>query len=209
MSKDPTRHGEAPHRDGPAGASPPTPPGAPGEAAEQAEIVSAEVVEDDPRSALERERDEARAEAASHLDDLKRLKAEFENYRKRMVREQTQLAERAALGLIDRLLAVLDNFQLALLAADQTTDYEKMVRGVELVYAELLDVLEKEGLERIEAVGRPFDPERHEAVMRAEGDGDELLVLDEMRPGYLLRGRVLRPAMVKVGPRRPPDGGNG
>jgi len=145
---------------------------------------------------------EARAQAASHLEDLKRLKAEFENYRKRMVREQTQMIERASAAIVERLLPVLDNFELALMAADRTKDYESMVRGVEMVYGELLEMLKREGLERIESLNKPFDPELHEAVMHAEGEGDEIVVLDEMRPGYKLGGRVIRPAMVKVGSKK-------
>ena len=145
---------------------------------------------------------EARAQAASHLEDLKRLKAEFENYRKRMVREQTQMIERASATIVERLLPVLDNFELALMAADRTKDYESMVRGVEMVYGELLEMLKREGLERIDSLNKPFDPELHEAVMHAEGEGDEIVVLDEMRPGYKLGGRVIRPAMVKVGSKK-------
>jgi molecular chaperone GrpE len=146
--------------------------------------------------------EEARAQAASYLEDLQRLKAEFENYRKRMVKEQTAMIERASSAVIERLLPILDNFELALMAADRTKDYESMVRGVEMVYGELLDVLQKEGLERIDSLHKPFDPELHEAVMHVEGDGDEIVVIDEMRPGYKLGGRVVRPAMVKVGPKR-------
>jgi len=156
---------------------------------------SPEAPEEDPVRAL----DEARAQAASYLEDLKRLKAEFENYRKRMVREQTGMIERASASVVERLLPILDNFELALMAADRTKDYESMVRGVEMVYGELLEVLKREGLERIESLNKPFDPELHEAVMHAEGEGDEIVVLDEMRPGYKLGGRVIRPAMVKVG----------
>ena len=142
---------------------------------------------------------EARAQAAQHLDDLLRLKAEFENYRKRVLKEQTALIERASAAVIERVLPVLDDFELALIAADRTKDFAAMVRGVEIVYSELLDVLRKEGLERIEALGKPFDPERHEAVMQVDGEGEHAVVVDEMRPGYTLGGRVLRPTMVKVG----------
>jgi molecular chaperone GrpE len=152
-----------------------------------------------PEDDLARELTEARAQAASHLEDLKRLKAEFENYRKRMVKEQTAMIERASASIVERLLPILDNFELALMAADRTKDYESMVRGVEMVYGELLEVLKREGLERIDSLHKPFDPELHEAVMHAEGEGDEIVVLDEMRPGYKLAGRVIRPAMVKVG----------
>jgi molecular chaperone GrpE len=162
------------------------------EPVEEAEATS---VEDEQARAL----NEAREQAASYLEDLKRLKAEFENYRKRMLKEQTAMIERASAAVVERLLPILDNFELALMAADRTKDYESMVRGVEMVYGELLEVLKREGLERIESLHRPFDPELHEAVMHAEGEGDEIVVLDEMRPGYKLGGRVIRPAMVKVG----------
>ena len=156
-------------------------------------VPSSENTRDD-RSELE----EARTEAAQHLDDLRRLKAEFDNYRKRVLKEQTAMIDRASAAVIERLLPVLDDFELALMAADRTKDYESMVRGVEMVYGKLREMLEKEGLERIEAIDTPFDPELHEAVMHAEGEGDELFVVDEMRPGYKVAGRVLRPAMVKV-----------
>ena len=140
----------------------------------------------------------ARQQAAEHLDDLKRLKAEFENYRKRILKEQTNVVEMASRGVVERMLGVLDNFALALMAADRTKDYEALVKGVEMVFGELMDLLHKEGLQRIDALGKPFDPEMHEAVL-GEGPADgEPFVAEVMRDGYTLKGRVLRPAMVKV-----------
>jgi molecular chaperone GrpE len=142
--------------------------------------------------------DAARAEAAQYLDHLRRLQAEFDNYRKRVVKEQTDLAELGALPVAKRLLEVLDDFELALMSAGDTHDFGRFVKGVELVYAKLLDALKAEGLERIEADGAPFDPEQHEALMQTgEGDG-EPMVADVLRPGYTLKGRVLRPAGVRV-----------
>jgi molecular chaperone GrpE len=140
----------------------------------------------------------ARGEAAQYLDHLRRLQAEFDNYRKRVLKEQTDLAELAAMPVARRLLEVLDDFELALMAADETHDFEKFVKGVELVYAKLADALKAEGLERIPAEGAAFDPELHEALMQT-GDGDgEPVVADVLRPGYTLKGRVLRPAGVRV-----------
>jgi molecular chaperone GrpE len=142
----------------------------------------------------------ARREAAEHLDDLKRLKAEFENYRKRVIREQTNVVERASEQLVEKLLPVLDNFELALMAADRTKDYEALVRGVEMVFGELADLLHKEGVQRIEALGKPFDPTLHEAVLEVgdgPADGDPV-VAEVVRNGYTLKGKVVRPAMVKV-----------
>lgn len=169
------------------------------EAVVEATIVDEGGSDDQPIAEIS-ELDAARAESAQYLDDLKRLQAEFENFRKRMVREQSQVFERAVVGVVERILPVLDNFDLALIAAGTTQDFASMVRGVELVYSELRDALAKLGLERMEVVGKPFDPACHEAVMH---DGDGETVLDEMRPGYTFAGRVVRPAMVKVGETRP------
>ncbi len=96
---------------------------------------------------------------------------------------------------MEALLPVLDSFELALGTLDDAED--KVRKGFELVYAELLGSLEKAGLERIETDGKPFDPNVHEAVRFEDGDGDPM-VAETMRPGYRLKGRVLRPAMVKV-----------
>jgi molecular chaperone GrpE len=142
--------------------------------------------------------DAARAEAAQYLDHLRRLQAEFDNYRKRVQKQQSQVMELAAEPVVRRLLEVLDDFELALMHATEKPDYDRFLHGVELVYAKLLDSLKAEGLERIEAKGTPFDPELHEALMQTgEGEG-EPVVADVLRPGYLLRGRVIRPAGVRV-----------
>jgi molecular chaperone GrpE len=137
-------------------------------------------------------------EIAQYREHLQRLQAEFENYRKRVLREQTQAVDLAARPVFSRLLEVVDDFELALMHAQDRPDYDRFLHGVELVYAKLLDVLRSEGLERIEAEGKPFDPEYHEALMQSgEGDGEQR-VADVLRPGYTLKGRVLRPAGVRV-----------
>ena len=144
------------------------------------------------------ELEQARAEATEYLDHLQRLKAEFDNYRKRVLKEQTRAVEMAAEPLVRRLLEVLDEFELALIAAEQKPDFEKFLRGVELVYAKLLEILQEEGVHRIEAEGKPFDPTLHEALMQTgEGEG-EPVVDDVFRQGYTLKGRVIRPAGVRV-----------
>ena len=143
--------------------------------------------------------EKARAEAESYLDDLRRLQADFDNYRKRTLREQTARAASASQALVARLLPVLDNFELAVSAAEQSRDFDRMLKGVEMVFGELREVLEGEGLVKIEAEGKPFDPERHEAVIAVEQEDTEPgMVVDIVRTGYELRGKVLRPAMVKV-----------
>jgi molecular chaperone GrpE len=139
---------------------------------------------------LRRERDDL-------LETSQRLQADFENYRKRVLREQTVLVERAAEGLVEQLLPVLDSFELALANFPDAGEGGGVRKGIELVHAELLGVLERAGLEPIRAHGAPFDPNEHEAVMHDDGDG-EPRVGDVLRTGWRLKGRVLRPAMVKV-----------
>src|SRR5438445_6430676 len=151
-----------------------------------------------PAGGSEAELEAAQRWAEECRHHLQRLKAEFDNYRKRVLKEQTRAVEMASEPLIRRLLEVLDEFDLALIAAERTPDFERFLHGVELVYAKLIDSLRAEGLERIDAAGRPFHPKLHEALLQS-GEGDaEPVVADVFRQGYLLRGRVLRPAGVKV-----------
>jgi molecular chaperone GrpE len=133
-----------------------------------------------------------------YREHLQRLAAEFDNYRKRVLKEQTRAVEMASEPLMHRLLEVLDEFELALMAAEQRPDFDRFLHGVELVYAKLIDSLRAEGLEKIEAQGRPFDPLHHEALMQSGEAEGEPVVADVLRPGYTLRGRVIRPAGVKV-----------
>jgi molecular chaperone GrpE len=169
-------------------------PERPDEAAVSEEEAAASELEADlaKLTQLESERDE-------YLDTLRRVQAEFENYRKRVIKEQTALVDRATEGLIEQLLPVLDSLELALTNFDppDADPPDSVRKGVELVYGQLLGVLEKSGLSRIEAEGKPFDPNVHEAVMQEDGEG-EPVVSDVLRTGYTLKGRVLRPAMVKV-----------
>ena len=114
------------------------------------------------------------------------------------MKEQTRAVELASEPVMRRLLEVLDEFDLALMAAEQKPDFDRFLHGVELVYAKLKDSLAAEGLRRIPAEGAPFDPEQHEALMQS-GDGEgEPIVGDVLRQGYTLRGHVIRPAGVKV-----------
>jgi molecular chaperone GrpE len=153
-----------------------------------AEAEAAQLAND--LDAFQRERDEL-------LDTTRRLQADFENYRKRVLREQTALVERATEGLLEQLLPVLDSFELAVRNLDDGDVDDKVRKGIELVFAELVGVMERAGLERIDARGAVFDPNEHEAVMQDDGDG-EPHVGDVLRTGWKLKGRVLRPAMVKV-----------
>ncbi|MFN0091848.1 MAG: nucleotide exchange factor GrpE [Acidimicrobiales bacterium] len=128
------------------------------------------------------------AERDSHAEARMRLQAEFENYKKRVAKQQADQLERAAESLVAKLLPVLDAFDAALAHGAE---------GVEPLHASLVAVLEKEGLEKVPGVDSAFDPNLHEAVIHEAGDG-EASVADVMRTGYQWKGRVLRPAMVKV-----------
>jgi len=146
----------------------------------------------------ESELDGLKRQAAEYLDHLQRLQAEFANYKKRVLKEQTRAVEMASEPIVARLLEVLDEFDLALMAAEQKPDFDKFLHGVELVYAKLQDILGSEGLKRIDALGKPFDPEQHEALMQTGSGEGEPIVSDVLRPGYTLKGRVIRPAGVRV-----------
>jgi molecular chaperone GrpE len=161
---------------------------------EEDEAVDVEAAED-AAAAVEADLEELVRERDDLRQMAQRVQADFENYRKRVLREQTGIVERATEGLVESLLSVLDSFELALATLDVAD--EKLRKGVELVYAELLGVLERAGLERIETDGKPFDPNVHEAVLQEDGDG-EPVVSETMRTGYRMKGRVMRPAMVKV-----------
>lgn len=143
----------------------------------------------------------ARLEADSYLTDLQRVAADFENYRKRALRERDEIVMRSTQTLVRELLPVLDSFDGALTAA---ADNEHLLAGLRSTHQLLVDVLSREGLEPIEALGMPFDPSVHEAV--SGGGTGHLVVIAEMRRGYLLRGRVLRPSLVAVAAEDPGSG---
>jgi molecular chaperone GrpE len=127
---------------------------------------------------------------------LLRKQAEFENYKKRVEREKSEFVQFASAELMKELLNSLDSFELALRNAK--TD-EQTLRGFELIYKQLLDTMGRFGLKPIEAKGKIFDPHYHQAVSTTPTDEvEENTVLEEMRKGYLLNGRLLRPAMVSV-----------
>jgi molecular chaperone GrpE len=137
-----------------------------------------------------------RAERDALLDRLARLQAEFDNARKRAAREQQEFREFAAADVIKNFLPILDSFERALKAGGNASDFRN---GVELIYRQFQDVLQKMGVQPIVSVGQPFDPRVHEAVEMV--DTNEVAdhhVLDELQRGYKYKGRLLRPAMVRV-----------
>jgi molecular chaperone GrpE len=154
-------------------------------------------------------------EQTKELEDrLLRLAAEFDNYKKRMAKEFNYLIKNANENLIFQLLDTLDNFQRALNSAPAkggisnktSDDYDSFHKGVELIYTHMKEILTKEGLKEIEALGKPFDPNFHEAVTQAESNEyDEGIIMDEISKGYMLNDRLLRASKVVVSKGKPKE----
>ncbi|MGC8760907.1 MAG: nucleotide exchange factor GrpE [Bryobacteraceae bacterium] len=145
---------------------------------------------------LAAERDRLAQEKEELQDRYLRLAAEFDNYRKRSERERLETLEFAAMGAVKALLPVLDDFERALKARSSDAEF---VRGVELIYQRMYDAMKKLGLEPLEAEGKPFDPNVHEAVERVvDPNVEQDTVVAELQRGYLFKGRLLRAALVRV-----------
>jgi molecular chaperone GrpE len=139
---------------------------------------------------------------AADLEELRqtlvRHQADFANYRKRAEKENTEAGRRATARVIEALIPVIDGFEHAL-AAHREAEYENYRKGFELIYKQLLDNLARLGVERIEPLGKSFDPHLHQAMDRVETtDQADGTILEVYQPGYVYHGRVLRPAMVRV-----------
>ena len=156
---------------------------------EATEEAPAETPEPDPLAEVTRERDE-------YLESLQRLKAEFDNYRKRAAREQSEFAARASERLVNELLPVLDDLERALEAAAEHEE-AKLEEGVRLVHRSLADALAKEGLVEVETDGA-FDPHTQEALLAQPSEADEGTVIQVLQKGYKMGDHVLRPARVVV-----------
>jgi molecular chaperone GrpE len=142
------------------------------------------------------------AKVTADLEELRqtllRRQADFENYRKRIEKERFEDSKRATARVIEGLIPVIDGFEHAL-AAHREAEYDSYRKGFELIYKQLVENITKLGAERIDPVGKPFDPRLHQALDRAEtADHEDGTILQVFQPGYLFHGRVLRPAMVRV-----------
>jgi len=147
-------------------------------------------------AAVTAERDQLAVEKADLADRVLRARAEFDNARRRTERERSDFLQFAAMDLVKEVLPVLDDFERALKVETADRNYAK---GVELIYQRLSETLKKLGLEPIESVGRPFDPNLHQAVERVETEeAEDHTVLGEFQRGYNFKGKMLRPAMVRV-----------
>lgn len=164
-------------------------PGAPSDQAELAEPAA-------QLAALTTERDQLAAEKAELTDRLLRRAADFENFRRRVERERAELLEFAGSAVAAELLPILDDFERALKVETADKEYAK---GMELIYQRLLEALKRSGLEPLSCQGQRFDPHLHHAVERAPSEEvEDQTILEERARGYNFRGRLLRPALVKV-----------
>ena len=165
----------------------------------QEEEAAQEISLEDQVRNLEMQIKAEQEKAESILHKMKYLQADFDNYRKRVDKELAETKQFVNEKLITNLLDVVDEFELALKVAKEGGKPDSLLGGVEMTLRKLLDILGKEGLTKIEAVGNKFDPNLHEAteIVPAK-DREEGMIVAEIRPGYLLKGKVLRPSMVKV-----------
>ena len=160
------------------------------------EAESADVTVEDVPAEVDKTA-ELEAQLQEKNDRILRLQADFENFRRRTAKEKEELAAVITQNLLTDLLPLLDNFERAMTV--EQTDGEAFQKGVEMIFTQLREVMEKHGLENIEAEGKPFDPNVHQAVMRVENpDVEDGTITQVLQKGYQANGRVIRPAMVQV-----------
>ena len=168
-----------------------------GRVAAKAAAMEAEVKEAFSDENLEEKQDKKDIAIADLTDRLKRSMAEFDNFRKRSEKEKATMFDMGVGSIAEKILPVVDNFERAMTV--EQTDGEAFQKGVEMIFTQLREVMEKHGLENIEAEGAPFDPNIHQAVMRVENpDVEDGTITQVLQKGYQAKGRVIRPAMVQV-----------
>ena len=164
---------------------------APEEAASEAAAMQEEI------EALKGQVEKLTGDLQEKKDRLLRLQADFDNFRRRSAKEREEISAVVTQNLCKDMLPLLDNFERAMAA--ETKDVEAFQKGVEMIFTQFQEVLKKNGLEQIEAVGQKFDPNFHQAVMRVEDpEREDDTVAQELQKGYMVKGRVIRPSMVQV-----------
>lgn len=147
----------------------------------------------------EQEAAQWKAQAEENQSKMLRAMADMDNLRRRVRKEQEDLAKYASQKIVEELLPVLDNFERAMAADKESMTVESLLTGVDMVYRQMVQVFEKEGLQAIQAAGQPFDPHVHQAVLQTqEPDVESGIVVEELQKGYMFKDRVVRPSMVKV-----------
>lgn len=165
-----------------------------GEQAEQAEVEEA----NEELERLRKELEQVKAQAADYLDGWQRTQADFSNYKKRQEAERAQMVQFANMGLLRKLLPVMDDFERAIATLPDNLSRLSWCEGILLIKHKLDAILQSEGVKPIETVGKPFDPLYHEAVTYEVADCEDGQIIGEVQRGYMMGDRVLRPAMVRV-----------
>jgi len=147
---------------------------------------------------LRAELDKEKAKSEDYLRRLQYLQADFENYRKRVEKEMSDNRQFGNQRLLSDLIVVNDELELALREADESKENPTIVEGVGMIHKRLQSILSKEGVERIHSLGSKFSPDFHDAALRVVSDKEEGTIVEEIRQGYTLKGKVLRPSIVKV-----------
>jgi len=160
--------------------------------AEKEETEEKELTAEEEMAVMQQEMVDAR-------DMMLRLAAELDNYKKRTAKERISLVKYAAQSLIQELLSILDNFERAIESASESRDFDSFLEGVELIFGQMYDALERKGVSKIEALGKTFDPNIHEAIAQvATEECPENTVIEELQKGYMLHDRAIRPSRVAV-----------
>jgi len=169
-------------------------------AEQQIAVEEAEKPQEDELSRLMKQLQAKEQEAKEHYEARLRLQAELENFRKRKEKESFEFRKYANEGLLQEILPIVDDFERAITAAEQTHKLEDFLKGIELIFSKFLDALQKKGVKEIEAAeGQPFNPERHEAVMQLETDAvAEGTIAKVFQKGYALHDRIIRAPKVGV-----------
>ncbi|ALS78915.1 nucleotide exchange factor GrpE [Planococcus kocurii] len=172
------------------------------EAEQSPELVDAEAPDEsssEEESSITDETEELRAQLEAEQNKYLRLLADFDNFKRRTQKDKEIANKFRSQSLLADILPVLDNFERALSLTTSSEESASLLKGVEMVQKSLIEAVNREGLAEIKAVGEPFDPNFHQAVMQEKDESAEAgIVLQELQKGYMLKDRVIRPAMVKV-----------
>ena len=161
------------------------------------EVAAADAAMQEEIEALKGQVDGLNKDLQEKKDRLLRLQADFDNFRRRSAKEREEISAVVTQNFCKDMLPLLDNFERAMAA--ETKDVEAFQKGVEMIFTQFQEILKKNGLEHIEAVGQKFDPNFHQAVMRVEDpEKEDDTVAQELQKGYMVKGRVIRPSMVQV-----------
>lgn len=150
-------------------------------------------------NALQEEINRLKEQAAAYYDQYLRSLAEIDNIRKRALREKEDYLKFAAVPIIQKLLPVMDDLERALIMSESSRDFDALYKGLQMIGKRMQDIIEGEGVQVIEALGKPFDPQFHQPLMvESSTEHPENTVIEELQKGYILHGKVIRPSLVKV-----------